>query len=388
MSHARAALKPPRLWSRGFRPFFLVGALWAVAAILVWPAIFTGALSLPAAMSPIDWHVHEMIFGYGAAIVAGFLLTAIPNWTGRLPVAGGRLIGLVALWAVGRFAVVLSGVLGAWATLFLDGAFLFALAGACAREIVAGKNLRNLKVVVLVAAFAIANVVYHVEGSMTGAAPYASRAGVALLVLLILLIGGRVVPSFTHNWLAKHNVERRPVPFGKADAVVMGLSALALALWIALPEGQATGAALILAGVANLWRLARWCGWSARADMLVLVLHVGFFFASAGFICAAIRAFAPDVVPPAVPMHVWGIGAIGTMTVAMMTRATLGHMGRALVASRATQAVYALVWLALVARLGMALWPAEGVRLLWAAALCWIAAFSVFVYAYYVDTGR
>lgn len=386
MSTVRAALKPPGLWSRGFRPFFLVGSLWAVAAIVVWPAIFTGNLSLPVAMSPIDWHVHEMIFGYGAAVVAGFLLTAIPNWTGRLPVSGGRLVGLVGLWAVGRCAVALSGILGAWATLILDSAFLFALAAACTREIVAGKNLRNLKVVVLVTAFAIANVAYHVEGLMTGAAAYAARAGVALLVLLILLIGGRVVPSFTHNWLAKHNVERRPVSFGKADAVVMGISALALLLWIALPEGRGTGVALLLAGLANLWRLSRWCGWSARADMLVLVLHVGFFFASVGFLCAAVRAFAPDVVPPAVPMHVWGIGAIGTMTVAMMTRATLGHMGRALVASRATQAVYALVWLALVARLGMALWPVEGVRLLWIAAVCWVGAFLIFVYAYYVDT--
>lgn len=384
MPSARAPLRPPALWSRGFRPFFLVAAVWAVVAILVWPAIFSGRISLPIAISAIDWHVHEMIFGYGAAVVAGFILTAIPNWTGGLPVAGHRLVALVALWAVGRVAMGLSGWLGPWPTSLLDGVFLFALAAACAREIIAGNNLRNLKVVVLIAALALANAVFHLEEFATGGAPYASRAGVALLVLLILLIGGRVVLSFTHNWLAKHNVTRRPVSFGKPDGAVMVLSVLALVLWVVWPETTVSGIFLVLAGAANLWRLSRWCGWSARGDMLVLVLHAGYFFASLGFICGAARAFQPDVVPAAVPLHVWGIGAIGTMTVAMMTRATLGHTGRALIASRPTQAIYLFVWLALAARLGMVLSPSQAIPLLWLAASCWAAAFVVFLYDYYV----
>ena len=138
------------LWSRGFRPFFLFAGFWALAAMVIWPPFFTGEIEIPTAFSPVDWHVHEMIFGYGAAVVAGFLLTAIPNWTGRLPVAGPPLMLLCGLWALGRVAVLTSATLGAVPATALDASFLLAFAGVTAREVIAGRNLRNVKVVALV----------------------------------------------------------------------------------------------------------------------------------------------------------------------------------------------------------------------------------------------
>lgn len=370
------------LWSRGFRPFFLAASLWAMAAIAIWPPFFTGEIEIPTAFSARDWHVHEMIYGYGSAVVAGFLLTAIPNWTGRLPVAGWPLILLCALWAIGRVAVGLSGAIGLVSAALLDCAFLLVFAAVVMREVIAGKNKRNFKVVVLVLLLAIANTGFHIEAATTGMATISARAGLAIIVFLILLIGGRVVPSFTHNWLAKRGIAERPVPFGKPDGIVMVLSACALLLWIDDPDRYWTGGFLLIAGAANLWRLFRWRGWAARSDLLVLVLHAGFFFAALGFLFAGVQAFEAEIVPSAVGVHIWAIGAIGTMTLAMMTRATLGHTGRELAASKATQLVYLAVIAAMSGRIAMEFLPSFALPLLCAAAIAWIAAFAGFVVIY------
>lgn len=371
------------LWSRGFRPFFLVAALWAVSAIAIWPPFFTGAIAIPTAFSPVDWHAHEMIYGYGSAVVAGFLLTAIPNWTGRLPVAGRPLALLCALWTMGRIAVFVSATIGWVPAAILDTGFLLVFAAVVGREVIAGRNWRNVKVVALVLMLAAANAGFHIEAAMTGSAAISARAGLAIIVLLILLIGGRVVPSFTHNWLAREGAVARPVPFGKSDGAILAFSALALVLWIAVPEQGWTGAALLAAGVANFWRLARWRGWATRSDRLVLVLHAGFFFAALGFLFAGAHALWPDLVPSsAAGIHVWAVGAIGTMTLAMMTRATLGHTGHDLVASKATQLVYLAVVVAMVARVMMEFLPALMLPLMYSAAITWIAAFAGFVAVY------
>jgi uncharacterized protein involved in response to NO len=371
------------LWSRGFRPFFLAAALWAVAAVAIWPPFFTGAIAIPTAFAPIDWHVHEMIYGYGAAVVAGFLLTAIPNWTGRLPVAGWPLALLAGLWALGRIAVFVSAEIGWAPAALLDTAFLIAFALLIGREVIAGDNRRNLKVVVLVLMFAAANVGFHIEALTTGSASISARAGLAIIVFLILLIGGRVVPSFTHNWLAKQGTTTRPAPFGRFDGAVIMLSALALVAWIAAPEKSWTGAALLAAGIANLWRLARWRSWTTLSDRLVLVLHAGFLFAALGFLFAGVHALWPDLVAsPAAGVHVWAVGGVGTMTLAMMTRATLGHTGHDLVASRATQFVYLGVVVAMLARVMMEFLPALMLPLLYGAAASWVIAFAGFAFVY------
>lgn len=377
------SLRNAPLLSRGFRPFFLAAALWAVAAIAIWPLFFTGAVAIPTAFSPVDWHIHEMIYGYAAAVVAGFLLTAIPNWTGHLPVAGWPLALICVLWMLGRLAICTSAWIGWAPAAVVDTAFLVAFAGLIGREVIAGNNQRNFKVVALVLILAIANAGFHVEAALTGSAAVAARAGLAIIVFLILLVGGRVVPSFTHNWLAKQQVVKRPVSFGNFDSGVLVLSALALIVWIAAPEQNWTGVVLLIAGGANFWRLWRWRGWSTRADQLVLVLHAGFFFAALGFLFNGAHTLWPDLIGSmAVGVHVWAIGAIGTMTLAMMTRTTLSHTKRDLVASRATLLVYAAIIAAMIARVLMEFVPGLALPLLYAAAAAWVASFAGFAIVY------
>ena len=167
---ARRSYAGPALLSYGFRPFFLAAGLWAGFGILLWLPQYFGLLALPARFGALDWHIHEMLYGYVAATVAGFLLTAIPNWTGRLPVNGNALALLAALWLAGRLAILFSQWIGAPLAAVIDIAFLVTLAGFAAREIVSGKNWRNLRVLAMVSVLIVGNVVFHVEVALTGAA--------------------------------------------------------------------------------------------------------------------------------------------------------------------------------------------------------------------------
>ncbi|HJS06802.1 MAG TPA: NnrS family protein, partial [Pirellulales bacterium] len=272
------AYRGPAILSYGFRPFFLFGAAYAGLAILVWLPLFQGQIDLASTFTARDWHVHEMLYGFVPAIVTGFLLTAIPNWTGRLPLQGLPLLTLFGAWVAGRLAVTLSSSIGWAAAAAIDCAFLLLVAAAAAREIAAGRNWRNLKVVAVVGVLAAGNLIFHFEAHFRGSADYAVRLGIGAVILLISLVGGRVVPSFTHNWLARQAPGRMPSPFGRFDVMVVAVSAAALALWIAAPLDSITGVVLIGAGLIQLVRLLRWAGERTIRDRLVLVLHIGYAF--------------------------------------------------------------------------------------------------------------
>ena len=370
----------PALLSYGFRPFFLLGSVYAGLEVLAWLPMFQGELSLGTAFSGVDWHVHEMLFGYVAAVIAGFLFTAIPNWTGRLPLQGGPLLVLVLVWLAGRVAVALSAEIGWLAAALIDIAFLALMAAAVAREIVAGKNWRNLKIVAVLALLAVTNLAFHLEAHVEGVASYATRFGIGLVILLIMIVGGRIVPSFTRNWLARQDPGRLPAPFDRFDVACMVLSAASLLLWAIRPDGRATAALLAAAGVANAVRLARWAGDRTIADRLVLILHVGFAFVPLGFLLNALAAIGG--IAPSAGVHAWTVGAIGIMTLAVMSRATLGHTGQPLSASPGLQAVYAVVAIAALARIAAAVLPASSMALLHVAAFAWAAAFLGFAGLY------
>jgi uncharacterized protein involved in response to NO len=355
----------------------------------LWPLAFSGTMAVPTAFSLVDWHAHEMIFGYAGAVVAGFLFTAIPNWTGRLPVAGAPLAALASLWMAGRAAVFASAYIGRVPAGIIDAGFLAIFAAMIAREVIAGRNGRNAKVVALVVLLALINIAFHIEDARAGLAEYSTRAAIAAIVGLVLLIGGRVTPSFTNNWLARAGVAERPAPFGPADTTVLVLSGATLALWTLAPHHPAMGALALAAGAANLWRLSRWRGLQARRDALVFVLHAGYLFAALGFLAAGATAFWPTRIPYATGVHVWAVGAVGTMTLAIMTRATLGHTGRALVASKGTILAYACMAVAALARFAMALLPDFFWALFGLAAGVWILGFVVFLVIYApILTGR
>ena len=194
----------PVLLSLGARPFFILAAAWAVLAIGLWPEVLTGKLALPSTFLPIQWHAHELIFGYTGAAMAGFVLTAVANWTGRPPVSGARLGTLVALWLIGRIAVACSAALPGLG--FAALAFPALLAVLVDHQIEAAGNARNRKVVLLLAAFALADMGFHLSVWFDWDTGYATRGGMAILVLLILLVGGRVTPNFTRNWLKRNNI--------------------------------------------------------------------------------------------------------------------------------------------------------------------------------------
>jgi len=364
----------PAVLSYGFRPFFLMGAIYGGLTVLVWLPVLSGSLETESLFAPVDWHAHELLFGYVTAIVTGFLLTAIPNWTGRLPVQGWPLALLALLWLAGRLAVFFSANIGWAATMVLDCGFLLALAGAAATEIVAGRNWRNLKVLGPVVVLFCANVLFHVEAHVSGSADIARRLAIAAAIVLIMIIGGRIVPSFTRNWLVRRNPGRLPVPFARFDAATVALSAVALAAWAFLPERTGTGVLLILAGLLNLARLARWAGERTAGEVLVLILHVAYLFVPAGLLASGAAVLAPDAVPPVAAIHLFGAGAIGAMTLAVMTRASLGHTGRDLHADVATCLIYAAVVAAALVRFAAAFVP-QVPLLLDISAGCWTAAF-------------
>lgn len=370
----------PAIFSYGFRPFFFGGAVWSALAILLWILLYAGAWQWPSAVAPLDWHIHEMLYGYVPAVVAGFLLTAIPNWTGRLPVCGASLAGLFGLWLAGRVAMLVSASIGIFAASAIDTAFLLVLFLVAAREVVAGKNWRNLRVLVLIAILFAGNAVFHVEMIRSGAADYGVRLGIAAIILLISLIGGRIVPSFTHNWLVRQNPGRLPVPFSRYDGVTIAATAIALGVWVIAPSAIWSGAALIAAGLLHIARLLRWAGDRTLRDRLVLVLHVAYAFVPLGFLLGGAGALWPDAVPASAGIHAWTAGAIGMMTMAVMTRASLGHTGHALVASPLTQAIYACLFAAALLRIAAAI--TGGIGLLHVSATLWVLAFGVFAASY------
>jgi uncharacterized protein involved in response to NO len=378
---ARRLYDGPAILSFGFRPFFLAGALWAIVAVMLWLPQYFGELSFANAFQPLDWHAHEALFGYVAAIVTGFLLTAVPNWTGRLPLQGRPLLLLLAVWLGGRVAVALSGEIGWALAALVDCAFLALVCAAIAREIVAGKNYRNLKVLIFVTLLFAANVVFHIEAHVSGSATYGRRFGVAATIALVMLIGGRVIPSFTHTFLARRGPGRLPISFNRFDGVCVIASTVALAGWVLAPQNQLVGLLLIAAGLLNFARLARWAGDRTLGEALVTILHLAYLFVPLGFLLSGLAALTPAVAFSA-GLHAWAVGAIGVMTLAVMTRASLGHTGQSLHAGKATQAIYAAIFLAAAARIGAALAPQWSFSLLHVAGFAWAAAFLGFALAY------
>jgi uncharacterized protein involved in response to NO len=369
----------PALLRQGFRPFFLGAGIWAVAAMVLWIGALEGYVAIPTAFDPIGWHAHEMLFGFVVAAIAGFLLTAIPNWTGRMPLEGVPLAILVAVWLAGRAAVFGSAWIGAGSAAALDLAFLTLLLCVVLREILAGRNWRNLPMPVVLGGLLVANGLTHADAlglATTGA--LGQRLGIGIVILLIGLVGGRIIPSFTLNWLKKRGQSTLPASFGVFDRGALGLAAAALAIWVIAPESPIGGAALIAAGIASLVRLARWRGHLTLAEPLVWSLHLGFVWVGAGLLLVGVSAFLPDV-PQAAGLHALSAGAMGGMTLAVMTRATLGHTGRSLTAGRWTVAICLLVAAAAALRVAAPFSAAAYVPLLWTSGLAWSAAFGLFV---------
>jgi uncharacterized protein involved in response to NO len=375
----------PAIFSFGFRPFFLGAAVWAAVAMLLWIPMLSGHLTLPSAFDPVSWHAHEFLFGYLAAVVAGFLLTAVPNWTGRLPIVGWPLAGLWSLWLAGRLTVAVSAQLPSGLVALVDLSFLAVFALAIGREIVRGKNWRNLIVLAMLSVLLAGNALFHYEAAHGdyAAGGHGLRIGLGAGIMMIAVIGGRIVPSFTRNWLVRRGDGPLPVPpMQRFDKVALVALVAALLLWVFAPDAPMTGGMLVLSGALHLVRLARWRGFRTFAEPLVLVLHAGYAFLPLGALAIGTEILWPGTLGTAAAQHLWMAGAVGLMTLAVMTRATLGHTGQTLSAGAVTGGIYAAMVAATMARAAAGMWPGATPWLHSVAGLAWIAAFSGFVLAY------
>ncbi|MAL80819.1 MAG: short-chain dehydrogenase [Sneathiella sp.] len=370
--------KGPAILSYGFRPFFFFGALFAGLSMMVWLPVFYGNLEISSLFGPIDWHIHEVFFGYLAAIISGFLFTAVPNWTGRLPIQGNPLLLLVVIWVAGRIAITFSLYFGWILTMVIDLAFLTAIVFVIGNEVISGKNWRNLKVLIPIIAFWLANLGFHLEAYFMGASDYSQRLAMAAAIVLIMLIGGRIIPSFTRNFLVRRNPGRLPVPFGRFDIIAIALGVIALGLWVVLIEGPVVAGFMGIAGLLQLVRLVRWAGDRTGGEFLVTVLHVSYLFIPTGFLLIAAGNIWPDYISSVAGMHAFGVGAIGSMTLSVMIRATFGHTGQPLKADLKTWLILIMIWISAISRVAAALYAPGMEMLLEIAATTWVLAFAGF----------
>jgi uncharacterized protein involved in response to NO len=371
------------LLSYGFRPFFMLAAGYAAVAMALWIAILVGWRGPPLAMAPVEWHAHEMFFGFAGAGVAGFLLTAVPNWTGKPPVKGWPLALLAVVWLAGRGVMIFGGPLGPAPVALIDLMFLSAILGVTGAGVVSAGNRRNLPILGMLALLVIANGLTHAAafGLDTDWADVGRRLAMHLFVLLIALVGGRIVPAFTGGWLAQSGRAEKPLPFGNVDKATLAVAAAAALADTAMPGTLPAGGLLVVAGGLHVVRLGRWQGHLTLGAPIVWVLHLGYLWLAVGTLLLGLSALS-DMVPRIAGVHALTAGAIGTMFVAVMSRASLGHSGRALVAGPATLTVYGLVTVAALSRT-LAPWSdAAFAELLSVSAAAWIAGYGLFFAAY------
>ncbi|MDE2135705.1 MAG: NnrS family protein [Alphaproteobacteria bacterium] len=373
----------PTLFSAGFRPFFLAAALWAALAVPIWLVAYATGIVLPSALPPVIWHAHEMIFGFAAATVAGFLLTAIPNWTGRMPLQGWPLAVLVSLWLIGRFAILFSAEIGAPVAALADLSFPVVFIAAVAREILMGRNWRNLPMLAALSLLLIGNLLVHLDAlGLADTAALGNRMGIGTLLTLIALVGGRIVPSFTRNWLARNRPDVAvSAQAGTFDLVALVVTGLGLAAWIFAPDSLVAPWAELAAGVAAGMRLSRWRGLRTTREPLVLILHIGYGWLAIGLMLLGINGLY-EFLPQTTALHALTVGTVGTMTLAVMTRASLGHTGRTLSAGPVTKVIYLLVTLAAVLRLAAPLAGTWMMLTLSLAGTAWCASFGLFAIFY------
>lgn len=364
------------LFSYGFRPFFLLAALFATLAVPLWLAVYTGNLGLASPLPASLWHGHEMLFGYGAAVLAGFLLTATPSWSGRPPVRGAALAALAAIWLGGRLASLAGGSVPGFAAA-VDLAFLPALATAIVPALRAAPR-RNRVFLPMLGVLLLADLGVHLDALdvLPGLGSVALRVALDLFALLIGLVGGRIVPAFTGNALAGRGEADRVRAFSARDR--LAIASLALLLFADLTGlTRVAGVVALAAACLNGWRLYGWQGSRTLGQPILWVLHLGYLWLTLGLAWRG-TVDLTEFLLPADGLHGLAIGAVGTMTLAIMSRATLGHAGRPLHAPPLVVASYVLVTAATIARLAAALAPAQSVALLVLSGALWTLAFAAF----------
>ncbi|WP_288012250.1 NnrS family protein [Diaphorobacter sp.] len=360
----------------GFRPFYLGTALLACLAVPLWIAIFLGRIQVPLPMSPLLWHAHEMLFGFAAGVVVGFLLTAVKAWTG-LETARGPLLGALALlWLAARLASLVAPY-AVYAT--LDMLLLPAVAAVLLRVLIKAGNNRNIPLICLLLLMAAANLVFHLSvlGIVAVPAVSALYAELALILMVVSVITGRVVPMFTRN-VTPGLVINMPRKF---ELSLLAVTAVALALWVFAAPAPVVLVASLAAGVMHAVRLWKWHPQVTFKRPILWILHASYAWLPLGFVLLALAQLGWVV--PSLAVHAFAVGVIGGLIIGMVTRTARGHTGRPLQPSRGEVVAYALVMLAAVLRvLVPAVQPAWYAYALEGAACLWAIAFAIYLVIY------
>ncbi len=375
------AVQGAAVLAKGFRPFFLLAGLFAMLIVPLWLLVLRGSITATPHLDPVTWHAHEMLFGFGVAVIAGFLLTAVGNWTGRETATGRGLLALVLLWLSGRALLLLPFALPRALVAAVDLAFLPVLIAVLARPLLAAQSRRNLALLVVLFGLFLANGLVH--GAALGLVPVevsrpALLVGLDWITVMMLLIAGRVLPMFTKNATGVSSIRSRPWLDRAALAAVIGAT-LAEALGA---DGRVVGSLLGLAGVFAVLRARYWGAIRSLREPMLWVLHAGYAWLCVGLLLRGLALWgSPALASPA--SHALTVGAVGGLTLGMMARVALGHTGRALVAARPMAWAFGAINAAALSRVALPLlFPARYVASLWIAGALWLIAFGSFVAVY------
>lgn len=366
---------PPPVLALGFRPFFLLAGVFAAVWLPIWLLTLHGAWTLHGALQGPAWHAHEMLFGFVAAVIAGFLLTAVRNWTSQPTPTGAPLAGLAGLWLLARLLNLWGGALPQPLVIAVDVAFLPAVALALAGPILRAKNMRNVAFPVLLLLLGFVNLMSHL-GVTLGTT--ADQLALDIVLVIVVLITGRVVPMFTQNALGQETT-KRPTLDKALLACLVGVL-----IFDRVPQAEAgRGLLSFVAGALLVVRMVGWHSWKTWKLPILWVLHLGHAWLALGLLLRGVAIFAPSTVPASTATHALTVGAVGTLILGMMARVSLGHTGRKLEVSKPVAAAFGLLALAALVRAVVPMLDPAWLLLGWTiAGVLWTAAFAVFVGVY------
>ncbi|MGR9116797.1 MAG: NnrS family protein [Gammaproteobacteria bacterium] len=363
----------------GFRAFFLLAGLSALLLILLWNAIYKGELTVHNYFSAINWHAHEMLVGYSSAVIAGFLLTAVKNWTGQATTSGNQLGVLCLLWLYGRIMPFYAGLLPDALIAIVDFAFLPALAYQLSKPIIQTGHAKSMVFLVLLGLMTLANGLIHLEilGLQENLAGLGLQLLVATIITMILVVAGRVFPFFTERGLSGTLAIRNPI----WDVLSVAFAVLVFVLLMSGITGVYLAVAAVIAALVNILRVSDWYVQRVWFVPLLWILYIGYGWIILGFVLTALAAY--EVLPVSLALHAYTLGGIGVLTLGMMARVSLGHTGRALKASNAMAVAFILINASAFLRVLVPVaFPDWYGQLLYISTLCWLAAFSLFMLVY------
>lgn len=371
-------------FSYPFRVFFLATALYGIAVVIAWMSYLFGGIPLPLGWTSLHWHSHEMLYGFTSAAIAGFILTAVCNWTGAPPLKGGKLLALVGLWLAGRLSLWTASWLPAGTAMLIDGLFFPILALYLLQLLLRHGNQRNLVLVAILLLLGMGNLAMH-WGFLTGKTAWlvqGEQLAFGLITLIMIVIGGRIIPAFSRNWLRQRGGNEGAVKSSnRTDAITLILSAAVIPVDIWLGSGTVAALVILATAAANAWRLWSWSGWLTRAEPLLWILHLGYAWIIAGLLLKGMAAL--NLIAPSVWQHALGVGAMGTLILGVMTRVALGHTGRALTLPTFGVIIYLAISVAALSRVLAALgWINYSFGLMLAAS-GWTLAFALFLLLYW-----